>query len=247
MNKKGIIAANWKMNFTLQEALSFFESFTVPTNCNHRVIIAPQFPLLSTIKTFTQKMQIELAAQNCASEKKGAFTGETSTELLASLGVESVILGHSERRQYFAEEETLLSKKIQQCLEQNLSVIFCIGETLKERQSGLLESTLIKQLTCLKEFAAKNLWHKLIIAYEPVWAIGTGQVATLEQVQEVHGFIQSTFKSNYPGTSVPPILYGGSVNPANAQDLFKLPAVAGFLVGGASLKPKDFATILSVQ
>lgn len=235
------------MNFTLKDAQHFFQEFSLPKTCSHKVILAPQFPLLSAVKTFCDPLKISLAAQNCSSEKKGAFTGETNVEVLASIGAEYVILGHSERRQYFAENEVLLSKKIQQCLDYDLSVIYCIGETLNERNNGQLESTLKKQLSCLDIFKNGNAWNKLIIAYEPVWAIGTGQVATLDQVQEVHQFIQATFNTNYPGTSAPPILYGGSVNATNAQELFSLPAVAGFLVGGASLKPKDFSTILSVQ
>ena len=235
------------MNFTLGEVQNFFEKFSPPHLCQHHIIIAPQFPLLTIVQSYAQKLHFFLGAQNCSTEKKGAFTGETSAEVLSSVGVQFVIVGHSERRQYFAEEEDILSKKIQQCLAANLSVIFCIGETLHERQNGKLEITLKRQLSCLQEFHDKKLWEKLIIAYEPVWAIGTGKVATLQEVQEVHQFIQATFQSSYPGEKTPPILYGGSVNPQNAQELFNLPSVSGFLVGGASLKPLDFGTILAVQ
>lgn len=247
MPKKSIIAGNWKMNLTLTEVHDFFQQLSLPPQCPHKIILAPQAPLIPIITNHVQKLPISVAAQNCSFEKKGAFTGEVSAEVLASLGVEYVILGHSERRQYFAENEDLLSKKIRQCLESKLSVIYCIGETLTERNSGQLQNVLKRQLTCLTEFSQSNQWEQLILAYEPVWAIGTGQVASLEQVQEVHQFIQSTFKDSYPHVNLPPILYGGSVNALNAQDLFTLPAVAGFLVGGASLKPKDFSTILSVQ
>lgn len=248
MNKKhGLIVANWKMNFIQSEAKVFFQEFKLPVNCPHKVSIAPQVALLSTVQPYVEKLHISLTAQNCSTEQKGAFTGESSAETLQSIGVTQVILGHSERRQYFAENEEVLNKKIQQALQAKLSVIFCIGETLAQRSAGQLQQTLLQQLKPLEVFKTDNLWSNLILAYEPVWAIGTGQVATLDQVEEVHQFLNKTFKSNYPQAPVPPILYGGSVNAANAQELFSLPSVSGFLVGGASLKPKDFAIILSVQ
>lgn len=246
--KMGYIVANWKMNFTTTEVKNFFQEFALPTPSQHIISIAPQAPLLSLVKSHLDHYQLILAAQNCSSEKKGAFTGENSAETLYSLGVQQVILGHSERRQYFSENEELLSKKIQQALEAKLKIIFCIGETLQERSQGLLKQTLLKQLQPLEVFKKNHYpWENLILAYEPVWAIGTGQVASIDQVQEVHQFLYETFKTIYPDAPAPPILYGGSVNAANAQELFSLPHVSGFLVGGASLKPKDFGIILSVQ
>lgn len=252
MSKKNShIIANWKMNFVLNDLQTFFGEFNPPKNIQHQVSIAPQFPLLTTIKPYLDKFNFSLAAQNCCFESKGAFTGETSAQVLNSIGVKQVILGHSERRQYFQEDETLLEKKISQALDANLEIIYCVGETLQQRQDGELHATLLKQLKALQAFKTKNLWKNLIVAYEPVWAIGTGQVATLEQVQEVHSFLQHSILQLYPeseaGGSSVAILYGGSVNATNAQSLFDLPSVSGFLVGGASLKPKDFCIILSVQ
>jgi triosephosphate isomerase len=246
-NKNGFIVANWKMNFTAEEVSSFFKEFVLPTNCSHQISIAPQAALLPLVKNYTDKLHIFLAAQNCSSESKGAFTGEVSAATLQSVGATQVILGHSERRQFFAENEELLSKKIEQALNAKLKVIYCIGETLAQRSTGQLESTLIRQLIPLSIFKNHHAWQNLILAYEPVWAIGTGQVATLDQVNHVHQYLVDTFKATYPQVPLPPILYGGSVNASNAQELFNLANVSGFLVGGASLKPKDFAVIASVQ
>ncbi len=196
--KNGIIVANWKMNFTLSDVKSFFDELKIPPTCSHKISIAPQTALLSSVKTYTDKNHINLAAQNCSTEAKGAFTGESSAETLQSVGVSQVILGHSERRQYFAENEEQLAKKIEQALKAKLSVIYCIGETLIQRSAGQLQETLLRQLKPLEIFKNNAAWPNLILAYEPVWAIGTGQVATLDQVQEVHQFLINSFKSAYP-------------------------------------------------
>lgn len=245
--KTGTIVANWKMNMNLQHMHDFFHQLKMPSQNKHRVLIAPQAPLLVPLKEQSTKHHIGLASQNCSSETKGAYTGEISADVLSSIGVEFVILGHSERRQYFGEKEDILSKKIHQALLSNLKVIYCIGESLEQREKNALSETLTLQLSALKSITEKSWWEKVVIAYEPVWAIGTGKVATTEQVKEVHDFLQKTIMTMFNLKSCPPIIYGGSVNAENAQSLFTLDSVSGFLVGGASLKAHDFARICSVQ
>ena len=247
MKKHGIIIANWKMNFTLNDLPVYFKDFQLPNPCDHKVFFAPQAPLILEVKKYTDKLSLGVGAQNCSSETQGAFTGEINASLLHSLGTNIIILGHSERRQYFHEQEELLAKKIHQVINTPMQVIYCVGETLQQREQNQVEQILSNQLKAIEPFKLNNAWSQLVIAYEPVWAIGTGKVATLEQVQEVHGFLLKTFKNIYPGAPLPPILYGGSVNSQNAQSLFALPDVSGFLVGGASLKPKEFSLICSVQ
>ena len=211
-----------------------------------RVIIAPSFVNLNTAIKRTKKSKIEVAAQNMHQSKNGAFTGEVSANMLASLGLNLVILGHSERREYFGETNEVLAQKVTTALENNLETIFCFGEVLEDRKSEnhfkVVENQLKNGLFHLK----KADFSKIILAYEPVWAIGTGETASPEQAQEMHAFIRETISKEY-GVEVAQnisILYGGSVKPANAKEIFSKTDVDGGLIGGAALKADDFIAII---
>jgi triosephosphate isomerase (TIM) len=246
-----IIAGNWKMNTDLEEALELAGSLkktidkTFPANFH--IIIAPPFPFLNPVKNVLEGSLIKVAAQDCSSEEKGAFTGEVSASMLRSSGAEYVIIGHSERRTYFKESAETLIKKLQQCLKQKLKPIFCIGENLEERQKGLHFATVEGQLNdVLGKFTESEL-QNFIIAYEPVWAIGTGQTANSEQITEMHGHIRN-FITGKCGNEVSEnisILYGGSCNEKNASEIFACKDVDGGLIGGASLKEKSFFEIIN--
>lgn len=213
---------------------------------NTRVIIAPSFVSLESALNQTEDSTIEVAAQNMHQESNGAFTGEVSAEMLTSAGVKTVILGHSERRTYFAEDNELLASKINMALANGLEVIFCIGEKLEQRKTDnyLLEvgNQIRKSLFHLKP----EDWSNIILAYEPVWAIGTGETASPEQAQEMHFFIRNAIAKKYNQEIADnvSILYGGSVKPANAKEIFSQPDVDGGLIGGASLKADDFCAII---
>lgn len=213
---------------------------------NTRVIIAPSFVNLSTAVKRTKKSKIEVAAQNMHQTKSGAFTGEISADMLTSLGLKIVIIGHSERREYFGETDELLAEKVNAALANKLEVVFCFGELLADRKSNnhfkVVESQLKKGLFHLK----KEDFSKIILAYEPVWAIGTGETASPEQAQEMHAFVRGVIKDEY-GNEVAnniSVLYGGSVKPANAKEIFSKEDVDGGLIGGAALKADDFIDII---
>ena len=212
-----------------------------------QVIFAPSYPLLATISPIVATHpQIFLAAQNMHEAEKGAYTGEVSASMLKSVGCTHVILGHSERRQYFGEDNALLAKKVDQALSHGLKVIFCIGETLEQREAN---QTLAVNATQLSEgtfHLSADQYKELIIAYEPVWAIGTGKTASPEQAQEVHAAIRTQSAQQYGQATADhtSILYGGSVKPANAEQLFAQADIDGGLVGGASLKSADFMAII---
>lgn len=215
-------------------------------NDNTRVIVAPSFVNLNTVIKRTKKSSIEVAAQNMHQCKSGAFTGEVSADMLTDIGVDIVILGHSERREYFGESDALLAEKVNAALENNLEVIFCFGELLEDRKSGnhfnVVESQLKNGLFHLK----KENFSKIILAYEPVWAIGTGETASPEEAQEMHAFIREIMTKKF-GADVADeisILYGGSVKPANAKEIFSKQDVDGGLIGGAALKAEDFVAII---
>jgi len=239
-----IIAGNWKMNQTLSDLDQFFKKIdaSIPAwKC--QAWIAPQALHLSECLSLASNTPIKIGAQNCHQEKSGAFTGEISPAALKDLGCHFVIIGHSERRQYFKEDHKLLAQKIKLALEHNLSVIFCVGETLQEREQNQTEMVLQQQL---KEALVpiydqvNGSQNKFLIAYEPVWAIGTGKVATGQQANQAHQFIRQTLSSlKFAGEQIP-ILYGGSVKPDNIKELLGFKDIDGALVGGASLKPQDF-------
>ena len=217
----------------------------VSVNC--RVIISPTSINLSSAVASTQDSIIEVSAQNMHQAKSGAFTGEISTEMLKGVGVKTVILGHSERRSYFGEGDQILTEKVVSALENNMEVIFCFGESLEDRKSENHFNVVESQLKNVVLSLSASSWEHIILAYEPVWAIGTGETATPEQAQEMHAFIRNLLETTY-GSSVAEnvsILYGGSVKPTNAKEIFSKKDVDGGLIGGASLKASDFTAIIS--
>ncbi len=245
-----IVAGNWKMNNNCKETKSLVKGIRksikrLPLD-NTRVIIAPTFVNLATAVKKAKKSNIEVVSQNMHQSKSGAFTGEISADMLTSIGVKTVILGHSERRSLFGETDAVLAEKVNAALENELEIIFCFGELLEDRKSdqhfNVVKSQLENALFHLEAIA----WSNIVLAYEPVWAIGTGETASPEQAQEMHAFIRNILQEKYT-TSVAEstsILYGGSVKPANAAEIFSKVDVDGGLIGGASLNVKDFAAII---
>ncbi len=248
-----LIIGNWKMHHTLKETKVYWERFLkllLPVSFKDRTIgIAPPFTALYYTQQLLKGTEIKLCAQNAHFSEKGAYTGEISPVMLKELSVSYVILGHSERRHIFKEEDELIQKRVEGVYKAGLSPILCIGETLEERKKGetffRIEIQLKKGLASLKEIDPE----RLVIAYEPVWAIGTGVNATPEQAQETHEFVRSLLKELY-GKEVAEkvrILYGGSVTPENAKSLLQEPDIDGFLVGGASLDPEKFFQICTIE
>ncbi len=231
-----IIAANWKMNLTKSEVELFINKSNqiMASLTNIDLIIGPAFPYLNLVAN--QLLNGEVAAQNISEFKSGAFTGDVSAEMIKSCGVNTVILGHSERRHKFNETNDMIKNKLNLCETYNLKPILCVGETLEERKSGQLEHVIKTQLDVLTPFK-----HEYYIAYEPVWAIGTGETATPEIAEDVHAYIRNIIGNQ------PPILYGGSVNSKNIEGLLKMPNIDGALIGGASLKIDEFSEILSIS
>ncbi|MDD5570993.1 MAG: triose-phosphate isomerase [Bacteroidales bacterium] len=250
--RKKIVAGNWKMNNTFEEGVKLtneiIELSKNKTDKNVGIILCPPFFFLQKcVELIKNNSQISVGAQNCHSEIKGAFTGEVSATMLKSVGVKYVIIGHSERRSYFKEDNIFLSKKVKQVLATGLFPIYCCGETLPERESGKLFDIIKTQIEGGLFDLSKEDFLKTIIAYEPVWAIGTGVTATSEQAQEMHEFIRKLIIQKY-GSDVAgetTILYGGSCNSKNAKELFANKDVDGGLIGGASLKSQDFIDIVN--
>jgi triosephosphate isomerase len=241
--RKPFISANWKMNKTIDETVEFINAFLplVKDINDVDILITPPFTSLSTASGFLKGTNIRLGAQNVFYEEKGAFTGEISPAMLISAGCTHVIVGHSERRQYFHETDEIVNRKIKTARKSGLEVILCIGESLAEREGNKTFEVLDSQLSgSLKDL---NL-DGLTIAYEPIWAIGTGRTATKEQANEAHAYIREWLKKNKKGAEAIRILYGGSVTPENIASLISEPEVDGGLVGGASLKPESFAGIV---
>jgi triosephosphate isomerase len=250
--RKPVIAGNWKMYKTVSEAVETVLALKpLVANANHcEVVIAPVFTALKTVADRLEGSNIKVAGQDCAPEKKeGAHTGEVSPELLRDAGASFVIVGHSERRQYYYETDLLVRRKAKAAVESDLTVIVCVGETLAQREQGIAEAVVKGQIEGgLSELTASDL-ARIIVAYEPVWAIGTGLTASPEQAQEMHAFIRRVFaegRSDKTAEAVR-ILYGGSVKPDNVADLMKQPDIDGALVGGASLKAESFAEIVNYQ
>lgn len=247
--RKNIVAGNWKMNTTLAEGVGLakdvneaLKGFT--PNCD--VIIAVPFTHLASVNAVIDPAKLGLGAENCADHAKGAYTGEVSAAMVASTGATYVILGHSERRQYYGETSEILKNKVALALENNLTPIFCIGEVLEERENGTYLDVVKKQIEdALFDMSAAD-FSKLILAYEPVWAIGTGKTATDDQAEEMHAHIRKVIADKY-GNEVAEntsILYGGSCKPSNAPQLFAKPNVDGGLIGGASLDAESFMGIV---
>jgi triosephosphate isomerase len=240
---KPLIAANWKMNKTIGETEDFIHSFIpmVKDVKNVDILIAPPFTSLNIASQLLQGTDVKLAAQDVFYEEKGAFTGEISPAMLQSAGCSHVIIGHSERRQYFSETDETVNKKIKTALKNGLEVILCIGESLEERERNKTFDVLNRQLS-----GSLNEVHleEITIAYEPIWAIGTGKTATPAQANEAHTYIRKWLKEYGEGADRVRILYGGSVTPENIKSLMAEHEVNGALVGGASLKPDSFAKIV---
>lgn len=242
-----IVAGNWKMNKNLAEteALLVELSAKLP-DTTAEVMVAPTFVNLATAVHDLQESTIKVIAQNMHFAENGAYTGEISADMLLNIGIDTVIIGHSERRAYFGETDEILAKKVKAALAKNMRVMFCFGEELQDRKSDhhfkVVESQLKKALFDLKEGA----WKNIILAYEPVWAIGTGETASPEQAQEMHAFIRKTITAafNAKVANEVSILYGGSVKPNNAVEIFSKPDVDGGLIGGAALVADDFMAIV---
>ncbi|MEZ4778355.1 MAG: triose-phosphate isomerase [Flavobacteriaceae bacterium] len=249
-----IVAGNWKMNLNRDQSLQLVTDISAEIQ-NHdlngnRVMVFPPFINVGYVMdSGNRNYQIEVGAQNLHQAESGAYTGEISASMLTNIGINAVILGHSERREYFHETDELLKEKVDTALKNELEVVFCFGEKLEERNSGnhfkVVENQLEKALFHLSEAQ----WKHIILAYEPVWAIGTGMTATPEQAQEMHAFIRKTLSNHYSESLANSIsiLYGGSVKPDNAAEIFGKPDVDGGLIGGASLKASDFAAIIKAM
>lgn len=247
--RKNIVAGNWKMNNNLQEGLELAKSIESVLNGKERncdVVLCSPFIHLAMISETIKPQNVAIGAQNCADKKSGAYTGEVSAAMVASTGAKYVILGHSERRAYYGETNAILKEKVLLALENQLTPIFCIGEVLEERESGKQNEVVKTQIKeALFDLSAED-FGKLVLAYEPVWAIGTGKTATSQQAQDMHAFIRGIIKEKY-GDKVADetsILYGGSCNASNAKELFANPDVDGGLIGGASLKVDAFLPII---
>ncbi|MBA9074174.1 triosephosphate isomerase [Flavobacterium gossypii] len=247
--RQKIVAGNWKMHKNAEETEDLLNDLIdkLPNDVEAHIIVAPTFVNLASAVDHLEFTNIGVAAQNMHQAESGAFTGEISADMLKSIGVGIVILGHSERRAYFHETDALLAEKVNTALKHELQVIFCFGEELKDRQSGNHFNIVENQLKDgLFHLEAKD-WESIVLAYEPVWAIGTGETASPEQAQEMHKFIRETITSKYNATLAEDvsILYGGSVKPDNAKEIFSKPDVDGGLIGGAALKATDFAAIVA--
>ncbi len=248
--RKNIVAGNWKMNMDLKQGIKLARevSDAVKSKKNDAlVVLGPPFIHLSEVAGIVDNKNLFLAAQNCADQPSGAYTGEVSAEMIASSGATYVIIGHSERRAYYDETDEMLSKKVSLALENRLLPIFCIGEVLEEREKEIHFDVVNRQLEKGLFTLSPEQFQKVVIAYEPVWAIGTGKTATPEQAQEMHKFIREQIASKYDKTIADhcTILYGGSCKPSNAKELFVNPDVDGGLIGGASLKVDDFMGIIN--
>ena len=247
--RKKIVAGNWKMHKNAEQTEDLLNELIakIPTDTTVQVIVAPTFVNLASAVDHLEFTNIDVAAQNVHQAEAGAFTGEISADMLKSVGVNTVILGHSERRAIFNETDALIANKVDAALEHEMTVIFCFGEELKDRQTknhfNIVENQLKDGLFHIQE---KN-WENIVLAYEPVWAIGTGETASPEQAQEMHEFIRQTVRSAF-GNDIAEnvsILYGGSVKPDNAKEIFSKPDVDGGLIGGAALKADDFVAIVN--
>ena len=247
MARRKFICGNWKMHKTAAEAVALVRELRQRLNTQVQVGIAPPFTALSPVKAALQGSPIQLFAQNCHFEKQGAFTGEISAPMLAEIGCDGVILGHSERRQLFNETDEGVNKKLRAVLEAQLQAIVCVGETLAEREANRTWEVVSRQVRGALEGIAPGQVATLTLAYEPVWAIGTGKVATTGQAQEVHGQIRGLVRelAGPQAAESIRIQYGGSVKPENAAELLSQPDIDGALVGGASLKAEDFARIIA--
>lgn len=247
--RKKIVAGNWKMNETLQEGVQLAKDINDllkadKPNCD--VVICTPFIHLASVASVLDKEIVGLGAENCADKEKGAYTGEVSAAMVKSTGADYVMLGHSERRQYYHETAEILKEKTLLALKNNLKVIFCCGETLEEREQNKQNEVVKAELEQSIFNLTAEEWKNIVIAYEPIWAIGTGKTATSDEAEEMLAYIRSIVAEKY-GQAVADetsILYGGSCKPSNAKELFAKPDIDGGLIGGASLKAADFKGII---
>lgn len=246
--RKNIVAGNWKMNTTVAEGIQLAKEVvekSTQLNGNVKLILGTPFTHLYPVAQVLNGSNVGLAAQNCADQPKGAYTGEVSVSMLKSVEAQYCILGHSERREYYGETSEKLVKKMALALEQGISPIFCVGEKLEQREAGEHFNVVKAQIEEVLFTLTDEQMKQVIVAYEPVWAIGTGKTATAEQAQEIHNFIRKTIAAKF-GQQIADdttILYGGSCKPSNAKELFACPDIDGGLIGGASLKSDDFVAI----
>ena len=246
--RKKIVAGNWKMNTTIAEGVELAKAIVAKVNelpKDVHLVVAPPFTHLTSVGKELEGSLVALSAQNCADQPQGAFTGEVAAAMLREAGCAYTILGHSERREYYGETSAKLIRKIALAFENGLKVIYCVGEKLAEREEGRHFEVVSEQISSVLFGLDPGQMKNIVVAYEPVWAIGTGVTATAAQAQEMHAFIRKTLRTHF-GESVAQdmaILYGGSCKPSNAQELFACPDIDGGLIGGASLKADDFIAI----
>lgn len=246
--RKAIIAGNWKMNKNMEEALKLVEELKpLVKDAKCDVVLCPPYVCLDAVVKAVNGTNIKVGAQNMYYEESGAYTGEISPEMLKSLKVDYVIIGHSERRQYFNEKDETVNKKIKKAFEHHMIPIVCCGESLLERENGITEEVLGRQIKLALKDLKKEQVEKLVIAYEPIWAIGTGKTATDKQANDTIAYIRGVVSKVYGETAAEAvrIQYGGSVKPATIKAQMEQPHIDGALVGGASLKPQDFAAIVN--
>ena len=248
MTRKMLIAGNWKMFKTTKEAIEFADDFTSKFNeSEHEVVICSPFTQLMALKEKFAESEVKIGAQNMHFEEEGAYTGEISPSMLTEIGVDYCVIGHSERREYFAETDETVNKKLIKAFEHGINPIMCCGEVLEQRDAGQEFEVIEKQVTEGIKNLSPDQVEKLVIAYEPIWAIGTGRTATPEQAEEMCAFIRKTVENLYDSATAESIRiqYGGSVKPANATELLSKENIDGALIGGASLVPDDLIAIIN--
>lgn len=245
--RRQIVAGNWKMNTTPKQGVELLKGVAAlksQAKSSVELIVGVPFTHICCVSEEATKAGIAVAAQNCADHAKGAYTGEVSAEMVASLGVKYVILGHSERREYYGETSATLSEKIKLCYDNGMSPIYCVGEKLDEREAGKHFDVCRAQIEEVVFNLSPSQFENLIVAYEPVWAIGTGKTASSDQAEEIHAFIRKVLAEKFGAAAEKtPILYGGSCKPSNAVEIFSKPNVDGGLIGGAALVAEDFIGI----
>jgi len=247
MSRKKIVAGNWKMNNDSNQTMTLIGELKKLNQVETSIMIAPAYTNLSMAQDLLLDSKIEVIAQNMHFSESGAFTGEVSANMLISIGIKTVILGHSERRKYFKETDDQLKLKVDAAIASSMKIIFCIGEEFEERKNNNHFEIVNNQIKNSLFHLNEDSWSRVILAYEPVWAIGTGETATLDQIQEMHSMIRNKISERYThelANSIS-ILYGGSVKPSNSHDIFSLEDVDGGLIGGASLNANDFNQIIN--
>jgi triosephosphate isomerase len=242
------VAGNWKMNASKESVNKLVMGIlSGMSNVSSEVVICAPFPYLLQVEALITHSQVRLGAQNLNTNMSGAFTGEVSADMIKDFGAQHVIVGHSERRSLYGETNIIVAEKVKAALDSDLIPLFCVGETLEQREAGETESVVAAQINTVVDLVGIDAFLNIVVAYEPVWAIGTGVTASPEQAQKAHAFIRQLLaNNNYDVAQQAPILYGGSMNAANAKELIACADIDGGLIGGASLKPEDFLQICRV-